>query len=279
MDLRLPESIRNDQYYGVLATVVEEMLDELHSNIGITEDWLSTGTKLELLILAESYGIDKVFKRLPIDRGRTLLKEFQYLMKTKGTAEAIKRMAQIYLGVVNCSITYNSDNKSYSLDNLYYGEVSSADSLYISTIYDAISHVNPVGRKLLSINAYLEYPILVTTELTTKLPLYIRDSILLGTRISDTVMRCGDLYNHKAYPENTDRNDITSVYFKLFKPVSAKTSLDPMVSLERLEDTIYGVPFKELGSNKTMDDVSTFKTYPKNVDRKELPIVIKREEY
>ena len=41
MDLRLPESIRNDQYYGVLATVVEEMLDELHSNIGSTEDWLS----------------------------------------------------------------------------------------------------------------------------------------------------------------------------------------------------------------------------------------------
>ena len=177
--LQIPSSIKSDEYYSAVIESVEGMLNELKDNVKVPIDYIRIEDKKTLLNMADSQGISMIFKRLPIERGRQLLNEFPYLVRGKGSSEAIERMAQIYLGVVYSKVVeYDRSDKSYSME-LVYGELAGLSDYYLRNLYDAIIYVNPVGRYLKGFTTSIE-PMKFKAITKINPSLYIKNQSLLG---------------------------------------------------------------------------------------------------
>lgn len=207
--LKIPYIIREDKYYDVVLTAFESMFDELKDQVVPSGDFIRTANKEQLIPLADSYKVNIIFRRLPITRGRQLINEFPILLRGKGSVEAIVRMAQIYLGVVDCQLVYHPTTYEYDLV-VKYGQIAGLSQIYIDTLYDAIRYVNPVGRRLRDVNATIE-PRIFTLNNGSTSKIIIRERTLFGTRYKN--LHVGktfrDIKNYKTYPKNTNRNEFS----------------------------------------------------------------------
>lgn len=211
IQLSIPRSVYTDEYYKTVISVFEEMLDELKSNVKVPIDYIKLEDKETLLNIAKSNGVETIFKRLPIERGRQLLNEFPYLIRGKGSSEAIERMAQIYLGVVGCEVVdYDRLDKSYSLE-LVYGELAGLSSYYLETLYDAIIYVNPIGRILRGFSTSIE-PYEFDAIRRVESEIYVKTQSLFGYPIKDmTGMKVKDSRGFVIRPKEV-REDLLSIY-------------------------------------------------------------------
>ena len=226
MILRVPEIIRNDPYYLAIVEATEEMLDELKSNVVEPSDYISTATKSELLIIAQSQGIDETFKVLPCEiydsevlysrvnsRGRQLLNEFPELIRRKGSPESVIRMTQIYLGILTCEVTVNAD-ESYDLTGAVYEELSLADSELRVSLYDrALSYVSPVGRyfRWLIVTLHESVDLAVDQDIATDSVL-IRYKALHGQRIEDLTQLVSAYDTFQMYPDSRDDSSLMYIH-------------------------------------------------------------------
>lgn len=205
--LQIPTSILSDEYYLAVAESIEDMVNELKDNVRVPADYIRIEDKRTLLNMAESQGIETIFKRLPIERGRQLLNEFSYLIRGKGSPEAIERMAQIYLGVVYSKVVnYDKTDKSYSLE-LVYGELAGLTDYFLKTLYDAVVYVNPVGRFLKGFTTNIEpYKFNVITEITPTVT--VKSQSLLGYNTGDLKkLRLKQSKNFVIRPKEVNMNE------------------------------------------------------------------------
>lgn len=211
IQLSIPRSVYADEYYKTVISVFEEMLDELKSNVKVPIDYIKLEDKETLLNIAKSNGVETIFKRLPIERGRQLLNEFPYLIRGKGSSEAIERMAQIYLGVVGCKVVdYDRLDKSYSLE-LVYGELAGLSSYYLETLYDAIIYVNPIGRILRGFSTSIE-PYKLDAIRRVEPEVYVKTQSLLGYPIENiNRMKIEDIKGFVIRPKEV-REDLLGIY-------------------------------------------------------------------
>ena len=206
--LQVPEIVRKDEYYKVLISVAEDILQGSKNKIYKSIDEMS---KDELLIIAESFGIPEIFKRLPIDRGRQLIKEIRYLLKSKGSKEAIQRMSQIYLGVTYAELlNYDFDTLEYDLE-LEYNKFVSVDIYLLKTLYDAIEYVNPIGRKF---GGFLtkSSPIKIAFPFKANSSVIVKYRSVAGTSVRDlgNGHQVGSIISWDTYPTDYN-NDIYDI--------------------------------------------------------------------
>lgn len=206
ISMRVPEIIQQDPYYLAVIEGSEDYLNSVKDELERKNNFVKTATKSELLIMAKAYDIETIFKRIPIERGRQLLYEFPVMIKGKGSEESILRMAQIYIGVKNCRMKYDSANHDYILDEFYFDDVNDDRSDLLVTIYEALKHVNPIGRRLINIEIVVDGVVGVCIRPKYELQAGIDYMNLAGRRIRDIKHRLYGTEVLRMYPID-DRND------------------------------------------------------------------------
>lgn len=233
--LAIPEVLRSDKYWDSISLAIEEMLEEYYVTIQIGDKSILDSSKDELLIRAESLGIGTIFKRIPIERGRQLINEFNYMVKSKGSEEAIKRMIQIYLGVVNCELFYTSSTREYTA-RLVYGELAGTNSSLVDTVYDAVRYVNPVGRLMRELNLIIE-PIIISISRSQTITSLQRYRTIYGSDTQDLIRTENVGYfrrNFKVYPKMVNRNQYSSIFPYTSGGINNTETL--VMSVHKLED-------------------------------------------
>lgn len=200
LKLRVPEPMKNDQYWSALIESVEEVLQEVKSQINSKSTQVAS--KESLLLESKSLGIGNLIKKLPLERGSALLREFRSMIKSKGSEWAVERMAQIYLGYDNLRIEYDYSNRSYKFVNVGYNESQELDEEMLATLHNAMRFVAPAGKKVgnVSVSAGDDFLYQLNIELSEAYE--ARGNRLLAThRVSGITCRIGELYGFSINPD------------------------------------------------------------------------------
>lgn len=210
IELRVPEVLKTDQYLSAVIEVAEGMLQEFTDNIKRPEDYIFSYTKEELYPLARSYNLEAPFERIPLSRARQLLFEYPNLIRGKGSANSISRATQIYLGVVDCEVVWQSTTGTFDL-NMQYGELASTSYFLIDNIYELLRFLIPAGRGMGTLNVTTKTKkTYITQDISFRAE--TRPISLIGSRINAINETVGTIsQNYMGYHPDFVRSDLTDI--------------------------------------------------------------------
>jgi hypothetical protein len=197
--IRVPDPVRNDRYYRAMVETFDELMKLLEISAGNLSYSLSED-KESLLPVARSYGIEDIFKKLPIGKGRLLLRDFPSMVKSKGSEWAVERMAQIYVGMDNIKLEFDYTDRIYMFVNLDYNDSLALDEELMMTLNLAMRHIAPAGKKVGDVavssgdHGYVWRPS-ITESLEAR-----GNYTLASHRMSGLTPRIGDLYGYAMRP-------------------------------------------------------------------------------
>jgi hypothetical protein len=198
--VRVPDPIRSDAYYKAMVETFDELMTLLAISAGNLSHSLSED-KESLLPVARSYGIEDIFKKLPIEKGRLLLRDFPAMVKSKGSEWAVERMAQIYVGMDNIKLEFDYTERVYMFVNLDYDESLALDEELMITLNLAMRHIAPAGKKVgdVAVSAGDDFNY-VTHSVATEAIEARGNYVLASHRVRGLTATVGDLYGFSMRP-------------------------------------------------------------------------------